>query len=63
MKYLDEYRDGDVTRNLLDQIAKTVTQPWSLMEVLLSCRRTRFFMEATAARSSSLTRERVRSSA
>ncbi|MCA9882840.1 MAG: hydrogenase formation protein HypD [Anaerolineae bacterium] len=33
MKYLDEYRDGDVTRNLLDQIAKTVTRPWSLMEV------------------------------
>ncbi|MCA9915231.1 MAG: hydrogenase formation protein HypD, partial [Anaerolineae bacterium] len=33
MKYLDEYRDGEMTRNLLDQIAKTVTRPWSLMEV------------------------------
>ena len=33
MKYLDEYRDGDVTRKLLDQIAATVTRPWALMEV------------------------------
>lgn len=33
MKYLDEYRDGDVTRRLLDEIARTVTRPWALMEV------------------------------
>lgn len=33
MKYLDEYRDGEMTRHLLDQIAKTVTRPWTLMEV------------------------------
>jgi len=33
MKYLDEYRDGEMTRRLLDEIARTVTRPWSLMEV------------------------------
>jgi hydrogenase expression/formation protein HypD len=33
MKHLDEYRDGDVTRQLLEQIASTVTRPWTLMEV------------------------------
>ncbi len=33
MKYLDEYRDGEMTRKLLDEIARTVTRPWSLMEV------------------------------
>lgn len=33
MKYLDEYRDGELTRGLLDEIARTVTRPWRIMEV------------------------------
>lgn len=33
MKYVDEYRDPAAARALCDQIAKTVTRPWSLMEV------------------------------
>lgn len=33
MKYLDEYRDGKLTRHLLAEIEQTVTQSWRLMEV------------------------------
>jgi hydrogenase expression/formation protein HypD len=33
MKYIDEYRDADLTRKLLADIRKTTTRPWSLMEV------------------------------
>lgn len=33
MKYLDEYRDPVIARALLDRIARTVTQPWTLMEI------------------------------
>ncbi len=33
MKYLDEYRDDGVARALLDDIARTVTRPWTIMEV------------------------------
>lgn len=33
MKHLDEYRDGDVARALLDRIRSAVTRPWVLMEV------------------------------
>jgi hydrogenase expression/formation protein HypD len=33
MKYLDEYRDGDLTRSLLKKIAETTTQPWVIMEI------------------------------
>jgi hydrogenase expression/formation protein HypD len=33
MKYLDEYRDGDLTRVLLAEIQQVVTRPWVLMEV------------------------------
>jgi hydrogenase expression/formation protein HypD len=33
MKYLDEYRDADVARRLVDEIARTVTRPWVLMEM------------------------------
>ncbi len=33
MKYMDEYRDGELTRRILDEIAAAVTRPWSLMEV------------------------------
>lgn len=33
MKYRDEYRDGAAARRLADAIGRTVTQPWTLMEV------------------------------
>jgi hydrogenase expression/formation protein HypD len=33
MKYLDEYRDGALTRSLLDEIGRTVTRSWKIMEV------------------------------
>jgi hydrogenase expression/formation protein HypD len=33
MKYLDEYRDGELTRKLLAEITQTVTRPWKIMEV------------------------------
>jgi hydrogenase expression/formation protein HypD len=33
MKYLDEYRDGELTRKLLKEIEDSITQPWVLMEV------------------------------
>lgn len=33
MKYLDEYRDGKITRQLLQEISSKVTRPWKLMEV------------------------------
>jgi hydrogenase expression/formation protein HypD len=33
MKYLDEYRSAGPARVLLDQIRRTVTRPWTLMEV------------------------------
>jgi hydrogenase expression/formation protein HypD len=33
VKYLDEYRDADLTRKLLADIQKTITRPWTLMEV------------------------------
>jgi hydrogenase expression/formation protein HypD len=33
MKYLDEYRDGDVARRLAAEIGRTVTRPWTIMEV------------------------------
>ncbi len=33
MRYLDEYRDGDASRRLLDAIAAAVTRPWTIMEV------------------------------
>ncbi len=33
MKYLDEYRDADLTRKLLADIQKIVTRQWTLMEV------------------------------
>ena len=33
MKYLDEYRDGELTKKLLAEINQTVTQPWKIMEV------------------------------
>ncbi|MFW5708784.1 MAG: hydrogenase formation protein HypD [Chloroflexota bacterium] len=33
MKYLDEYRDGKVTRQLLEHVRRIVTRSWTLMEV------------------------------
>lgn len=33
MKYIDEYRDEGDAKKLLAAIRKTVTQPWSLMEI------------------------------
>ena len=33
MKYLTEYRDAEKVRPLLDEIGRTVTRPWVLMEI------------------------------
>ena len=33
MKYLDEFRDPEPAKRILDDIAKITTQPWSIMEV------------------------------
>ena len=33
MKYLDEYRDGQIAARLVEEIRRTVTRPWVLMEV------------------------------
>jgi hydrogenase expression/formation protein HypD len=33
MKYIDEYRDSDLARKLVDEIHRVTTRPWSLMEV------------------------------
>ncbi len=33
MKYVDEYRDGAAARQLGEAIARTVTRPWTIMEV------------------------------
>ena len=33
MKYLDEYRDGDIAAKLVERIRKVQTKPWVIMEV------------------------------
>jgi hydrogenase expression/formation protein HypD len=33
MKYLDEYRNADLSQKLVDEIRRIVTRPWVLMEV------------------------------
>lgn len=33
MKFLSEFRDPDIAKQYLDQIHKTVTRPWTIMEV------------------------------
>jgi hydrogenase expression/formation protein HypD len=33
VRYLDEYRDGEASRKLLDAIDRTATRPWTVMEV------------------------------
>ena len=33
MKYLDEYRDGNIARKIVDEIHRIQTKPWVIMEV------------------------------
>ena len=33
MKYLSEYRDADLTSRLLAELDRTITRPWTLMEI------------------------------
>lgn len=33
MKYIDEYRDATLVHGVLDKIERTITRPWTLMEV------------------------------
>jgi hydrogenase expression/formation protein HypD len=33
MKYLDEYRDGNIAANIVAEMRRTLTRPWVLMEV------------------------------
>ncbi len=33
MKHLDEYRDADIVKGLVEKIGAIVTRPWTLMEV------------------------------
>jgi hydrogenase expression/formation protein HypD len=33
MKYLDEYRDDRIAKKIVDEIRRTVTRPWVIMEV------------------------------
>src|ERR1700679_4341597 len=33
MKYLDEYRDGDIAAKLVERIGRVQTKPWVIMEV------------------------------
>ena len=33
MKFLSEYRDPDLANRYLEEIKKTVTRPWTIMEV------------------------------
>ena len=33
MKYIDEYRDEATTRRYVEAIRRTVTRPWTLMEI------------------------------
>ena len=33
MKYLEEFADPDIAHRILDEIANTVTRPWTMMEV------------------------------
>ena len=33
MKFLDEYRDGEAVRPLVEALQRRVTRPWTLMEV------------------------------
>ena len=33
MQYLSEYRDADVVAQYIDEIHRTATRPWTIMEV------------------------------
>ena len=33
MKYVDEYRDAALVKNVIAEIRRTVTHPWTLMEI------------------------------
>ncbi|MCL4530461.1 MAG: hydrogenase formation protein HypD [Chloroflexi bacterium] len=33
MKYVNEYRDAKLVRGVIDEICRTVTRPWTLMEI------------------------------
>ena len=33
MKYLSEYRNIDATKRILDNLEKSVTKPWNIMEI------------------------------
>src|SRR5258705_12519356 len=33
MKYLDEYRDEGIARNIVNEIRRIITRPWVIMEV------------------------------
>ncbi len=33
MKYMDEFRDADLVKRTLDEIQRTVTRPWVIMEI------------------------------
>lgn len=33
MKYVDEYRNAEAARKIIDAIARAVTRPWTIMEV------------------------------
>lgn len=33
MKYLEEYRDAQLVRKVVDELKRTVTQPWVIMEI------------------------------
>lgn len=33
MKYLDEYRDASLVRKVMDELQRSVTQPWVIMEI------------------------------
>lgn len=33
MKYINEYREENLTRSLLEQSKNIVTQPWTIMEI------------------------------
>jgi hydrogenase expression/formation protein HypD len=33
MKYVDEYRDAALVKGVIDEIRRTVTRPWTIMEI------------------------------
>ena len=33
MKYVTEFRDAELVRGVIDEIKRTVTRPWVLMEI------------------------------